>query len=158
QAISRLVVEALTHEAVEVALAVYEELGRQHEELATIHRNRIERARHEADVAERQFLLVNPENRLVADNLERRWNDALRALAEAEEVFTQWDRQHPAPLDTQTGQRVCDLVGDFPAVWDHPRTTARQRKQLLRLLVQDVTPLRQERSAIGVRWKGTQRS
>jgi DNA invertase Pin-like site-specific DNA recombinase len=154
QAVSRLVVEALTHEAVEVALAVYEELGRQHEELATIHRNRIERARHEADVAERQFLLVNPENRLVADNLERRWNDALRAVAEAEEAFAQWGCQHPAPLDPQAGQRVRDLVGDFPAVWDHPRTTARQRKQMLRLLIQDVTLLRQEQIAIRVCWKG----
>src|SRR5262249_59628311 len=63
QAISRLVVEALTHEAVEVALAVYEELGRQHDELATIHRDRIQRARHEADLAEPQFLLANPQNR-----------------------------------------------------------------------------------------------
>jgi DNA invertase Pin-like site-specific DNA recombinase len=154
QAISQLVVKALTHEAVEVALAVYEELGRQHEELATIHRNRIERARHEADVAERQFLLVNPENRLVADSLERRWNDALRAVAEAEEAFAQWNRQHPAPMDPQTGQRARDLVGDFPTVWNHPRTTARQRKQLLRLLIQDVTLLRQEQIAIKVRWKG----
>jgi DNA invertase Pin-like site-specific DNA recombinase len=154
QAVSRLAVEALTHEAVEVALAVYEELGRQHEEFAALHRNRIERARHEADVAERQFLLVNPENRLVADNLERRWNDALRAVAEAEEAFAQWGRQHPAPLDTQAAQRVRDLVGDFPAVWDHPRTTARQRKQMLRLLIQDVTLIRQEQITISVRWKG----
>jgi DNA invertase Pin-like site-specific DNA recombinase len=154
QAVSRLVVEALTDEAIEVALAVYEELGRQHEEFATIHRNRIERARHEADVAERQFLLVNPENRLVADNLEKRWNDALRVVAEAEEAFAQWSRQHPAPLDPEAGQRVRDLVGDFPAVWEHPRTTARQRKQMLRLLIQDVTLLRQEQIAISVRWKG----
>ena len=90
----------------------------------------------------------------MADNPERRWNDALRAVAEAEEAFAQWGRQHPAPLDAQTGQRVRDLVGDFPAVWDHPRTTARQRKQMLRLLIQDVTLLRQEQIAISVRWKG----
>ena len=154
QAVGRVVVEALTHEAVEVALAVYEELGRQHEELAAIHRSRIERARHEADMAERQFLLVNPENRLVADNLERRWNDALRVVTEAEDVFAQWSRQHPSPLDAGTSQQVRDLVGDFPAVWDHPRTTARERKQMLRLLVQDVTLLRREQIEISVRWKG----
>jgi hypothetical protein len=154
QAVSQLVVEALTHEAIEVALAVYQELGRQHEELAVIHRNRIERARHEADMAERQFLLVNPENRLVADNLERRWNDALRAVAEAEETFAQWNCQHSAPLDRQTEQQVRELVEDFPAVWDHPQTTARQRKQLLRLLIEDVTLLRQEQITISVRWKG----
>jgi hypothetical protein len=91
---------------------------------------------------------------LVADSLERRWNDALRAVADAEEAFAQWGRQHPAPLDAQAGQRVRDLVGDFPAVWDHPRTTARQRKQMLRLLIQDVTLLRQEQIAIRLRWKG----
>jgi hypothetical protein len=149
------VIEALTHEAVEVALAVYEELGQQHEELAATHRNRIERARHEADVAARQFLLVNPENRLVADNLEKRWNDALRTVTEAEEALTRWSDQHPAPLDPRTSQQVRELVGDFPAVWNHPRTTARERKQMLRLLIQDVTLLRQEEIAINVRWKGS---
>ena len=155
QAISQLVVEALTHEAVEVALAVYEELGQQHEELAATHRNRIERARHEADMAERQFLRVNPENRLVADNLEKRWNDALRTVTEAEEALTRWSAQHPAPLDPRTSQRVRELVGDVPAVWNHPRTTSRERKQMLRLLIQDVTLLRQEEIAINVRWKGS---
>jgi DNA invertase Pin-like site-specific DNA recombinase len=97
--VGRLVVDALTHEAVEVALAVYEELGKQHEELAALHRSRIERARHEADMAERQFRLVNPENRLVADNLEKGWNDALRAVVTAEEAFAQWSGHHPAPLE-----------------------------------------------------------
>lgn len=154
RAVGRLVVEALTHEAVEAALAVHAELGKRHDELAAIHRSRIERARHAADMAERQFLLVNPENRLVADNLEKRWNDALRVVTEAEDVFAQWGRQHPSPLDAGTSQQVRDLVGNFPAVWDHPRTTARERKQMLRLLVQDVTLLRREQIEIHVRWKG----
>ena len=124
QAVGRLVVEALTHEAVEVALAVYEELGRQHEELAAIHRSRIERARHEADMAERQFLLVNPENRLVADNLEKRWNDALRVVTEAEEAFARWSRQHPAPLDAAD-----EPAGSRPGGRTSPRSgTTRGRR------------------------------
>src|SRR5262249_20578558 len=125
-----------------------------HEELAALHRSRIERARHEADVAERQFLLVNPENRLGADNLEKRWDDALRAVAEAEEAFARWGSQRPAPLDPKTGQQVRDLMENSPAVWDHPQTTARQRKQMLRLLIQDVTLLRQDDIEINIRWKG----
>ena len=57
-------------------------------------------ARHEAELAERQFLLVNPENRLVAEALERRWNERLRALAEAEEALARWrgdERCRPRP-------------------------------------------------------------
>jgi DNA invertase Pin-like site-specific DNA recombinase len=154
QAVAQLVLEALTQEAIEVTLAVYEELSRQHEEVAAVHRTRIERARHEAEVAERQFLLVQPENRLVTDTLETRWNDALRAVAEAEETFAQWNRQHPAPLDVAMQQQIRDLVADFPAVWNHARTTARERKQMLRLLIQDVTLLRREEIAINIRWRG----
>jgi hypothetical protein len=153
-AVAALVVTALSQQALDVALAVHEELGRQYDELAAVHRNRIERARHEASVAERQFLLVNPENRLVADTLEKRWNDALRAVAAAEEDFAQWGRQHPAPLAAETRQQVYRLVEDFPAVWNHPRTTAREKKQLLRLLVEDVTLLRQDEIHINVLWKG----
>jgi DNA invertase Pin-like site-specific DNA recombinase len=154
RAVGRLAVEALAQEAVEAALAVHEELGRQHEELAAVYRGRVERAKHEAAVAERQFLLVNPENRLVADTLEKRWNDSLRAVGEAEEAFAKWGRQHPAPVDGQTRQQVNRLIEDFPAVWNHPRTTARERKQMLRLLIEDVTLRRREEIEIGVRWKG----
>jgi hypothetical protein len=75
-------------------------------------------------------------------------------VTEADVAFTRWGDQHPAPLDPRTSQRVRDLVGDFPTVWNHPRTTPRERKQMLRLLIQDVTLLRQEEIAIGVRWKG----
>jgi DNA invertase Pin-like site-specific DNA recombinase len=154
EVVGQLAVAALGQEAIEVALAVYEELGRQHAELAAVYRGRIERARHEAALAERQFLLVNPDNRLVADTLEKRWNDALRAVNEAEEAFAQWNRQHPAPLDGPARQEVHSLIEDFPAVWHHPRTTARERKQMLRLLIEDVTLRRREEIEINVRWKG----
>lgn len=154
QAIGQLAVAALAQEAVEVALAVYADLGRQHEELAAVYRGRIERTRHEATVAERQFLLVNPENRLVADTLEKRWNDALKAVQATEDAFAQWESQHPTPLDETARQRVLSLTEDFPAVWNHPQTTARDRKQMLRLLIEDVTLRRGDDIEVNIRWKG----
>lgn len=52
-----------------------------------LHRTGLERARHEAELAQRRFLMVNPDNRLVADNLESRWNEALRTVTELEEKY-----------------------------------------------------------------------
>jgi DNA invertase Pin-like site-specific DNA recombinase len=154
RAVSQLAVEALTPEAMEAAMAVYEELQRRGAELAALYQSQVERAHHEAESAERQFFLANPENRLVADNLEKRWNDKLRAQAAAEEAFAQWKQKNRFDVSPSAREDLLRLVQDFPALWNHPRTTARDRKQMLRLMIQDVTLLREDDIRICVRWRG----
>jgi DNA invertase Pin-like site-specific DNA recombinase len=154
QAISRLAVQALTPEAVDAAVAVFEELQRRNAELAALYQSQVERARHEAESAQHQFFLANPENRLVADNLEKRWNDKLRALAEAENAFTVWKEKNRFDVSPPAREDLLRFVQDFPALWNHPQTTARDRKQMLRLMIQDVTLLRQDDIHVCVRWKG----
>ena len=154
QAVSELIVAAFTHNEVEVALAVHERIRQQHEQVASLHRSQIDRARYEAELAERQFLLANPENRLVVDTLEDRWNDALRALATAEQAFDQWRQDHDQPVSAQVRDEIVQLLEDFPRVWNHPHTSARDRKQILRLLIEDVTLLRQGEIQISIRWRG----
>jgi DNA invertase Pin-like site-specific DNA recombinase len=154
EAVSKMAVQALTPEAVDAALAVFEELQRRNAELAALYQSQVDRARHEAESAQRQFFLTNPENRLVADNLEKRWNDKLRALAESENAYAQWKEQNRFDVSLVAREELLRFVRDFPALWSHPQTTSRDRKQMLRLMIQDVTLLRQDDIRVSIRWKG----
>ena len=77
EAVGRLVIEAVKPSTLDVALGVYEELRARKLEVDRLRRIQVERAREEADLAQRQFMLVRPENRLVADTLERAWNEII---------------------------------------------------------------------------------
>ena len=77
--------EEMTPAAIELALEIRREIEARYEEADQLRCRAVERAQIEADLAQRRFMLVDPGNRLVADTLEREWNDKLRALAEARE-------------------------------------------------------------------------
>lgn len=153
-AISQLVLDAITPAAVDVALEVFEELQARRAEVDRVRRAQVERAREEAELAQRQFLLVRPEHRLVADSLERQWNEKLAALAQAEVAYARAGKGHELDLSAETRERIRALVSDLPRVWHDPRTPTRDRKRMLRLLVEDVTLTRERTLQIHIRWKG----
>jgi hypothetical protein len=78
----------------------------------------------------------------------------LRALAEAENAFTGWKEKNRFDVSSPAREDLLRFVGDFPALWNHPQTTARDRKQMLRLMIQDVTLRRGDDIHVCVRWKG----
>lgn len=100
---------------------------------------RLERARYAVRLAERQYDAVDPENRLVARELERRWNAALEDLGRLEREHGAAQRTALAPLSAAEQQEVRRLAADLPQIWDAPTTTATDRKRLLRLVIQGVT-------------------
>jgi DNA invertase Pin-like site-specific DNA recombinase len=151
-AVAGALLDALTPEQVALALAVADEVaGRRHRasraaELA------VERARYEADRAERAFGQVEPENRLVARSLEARWEARLTALAEAEQAL-QDARDALPPLPGRA--ELEKLAADLPGLWHAPETSSKDRKRLLRTLIADVTVLPEPDQAkvrIGIRW------
>src|SRR5262249_60650188 len=99
----------------------------------------IERAQLDADLAQRRFMLVDPSNRLVADTLEREWNDKLRALAEAREERERARQRDQVVLDDTIRQRLVAMTTDFRKLWDDPSTPNRERKQLLAYIIEDAT-------------------
>jgi hypothetical protein len=114
----------------------------------------VERARYDADRAERAFLACEPENRLVARSLEARWETRLTDLAEAQAALaTQLSAQPELPSPGQLAATVADL----PALWSAPTTSDKDRKRLLRTLLGDVTltPSASDPAqlAVGLRWK-----
>ena len=154
RAVSDLVLETVTPASIDVAVEVFDELRARAAEVDRAKRAQIARLREDAELAQRQFLLVRPENRLVADNLERHWNEALQRLAAAEEAYAGADKTQPPAVTPEMKERVSALVADLPRVWHDPRTPARDRKRMLRLLVDDVTLLRDDVIRVSIRWRG----
>jgi DNA invertase Pin-like site-specific DNA recombinase len=154
-AVAQAVLDAVTPAALDVALAVFDELQARKVEVDRLRRAQVERAREEAELAQRQFLLVRPEHRLVADSLEARWNEKLARVAEAEEEYRRASQPDTAIASEANRARIHALVHDLPRLWHDPRTPMRERKRVLRLLIDDVTLLGGGRTIqIGIRWKG----
>jgi len=153
-AIGKLLVEAVTPLALEVALSVQQEIQTRIEEADRLRRAQVERARYEAQLAQRRYLQVDPDNRLVAGALELDWNRKLRALAEAEQEYEHQRQADSAILDAQQRERILALARDFPRLWQDPNTPDRERKRMVRLLLEDVTLTKRESITLGVRFKG----
>jgi hypothetical protein len=153
-AVAQVVLDAITPAALDVALEVFEELRARKAEVDRLRRAQVERAREEAELAQRQFLLVRPEHRLVADSLERQWNETLARLADAEEAYRRGTEAEGRALSADDRARIHGLASDLPRVWHDPRTAMRERKRMLRLLIEDVTLRRDGAIQIAIRWKG----
>jgi len=153
-AMSDLVLEAVTPLSLEVALNVQEELQARLDEADRLRQQRVERARYEADLARYRYMQVDPNNRLVADSLEADWNNKLRALAQTQEEYERGCQQDRALLNDDHRERILALATNFPLLWRDPKTPQRERKRMLRLLIEDVTLIRGEQITMHVRFKG----
>ncbi len=142
--IADLLLAQLTPLAIETSMAIHEELHAQAQEASRLRTQQVERARYAAELAQRRFLRVDPENRLVADVLEADWNARLRELAEVQEQVERQEQAELRRLSTLEQQAVASLVEDFLRVWQDPRTSDRDRKRMVRWLLEDVTVKRQE--------------
>jgi len=154
QAISELLVEAVSPVALEVALSVQQELQCRIEEADRLRQKQVERAQYEADVARRRYMRVDPDNRLVADSLEAEWNSKLRTLSETQQECERQHEQDRKLLSEPQRAAILALARDFPALWRDPKTPDRERKRMIRLLLEDVTLLRGDQVKLHVRFKG----
>ncbi len=153
-ALGNLLVEAVTPVTLAVALAVQQELQSRLEEADRLRQQQVERARYEAELAGRRYLRVDPDNRLVADSLEADWNHKLRLLAEAQEACERQRAQDRILLDDQQRAAIFSLATNFPQLWRDPSTPARERKRMVRLLLEDVTLIREDHLTLQIRFKG----
>jgi DNA invertase Pin-like site-specific DNA recombinase len=153
-AIGQLLLDTLTPLALEVALTVQTELETRAEQADMLRRQHVQRAHERADLARRRYLAVDPGNRLVADSLEADWNDALRALHNAQDDY---DRAAAAAILTDDRKaRIRALATDFPTLWTNPGTPQRERKRVARLLIDDVTLVKTDQIHLHVRLRGGQ--
>jgi DNA invertase Pin-like site-specific DNA recombinase len=158
EAIRDLFFEAVQPARLETILTALDTLEQERLALEQQWQLKLERARYAVRLAQRQYDAVDPDNRLVARELETRWNAALVSLQELEQEYAAARRVDLAPLTPVEQQAVRQLADDLPAVWHAPTTTPVDRKRLLRLAIQEVTvTVRQDasRSAdVTVLWSG----
>jgi len=98
----------------------------------------LEQARYEARLAQRQYDAVDPSNRLVAAELERRWNERLERAAQLERTYAQAERDAEWNLTAEERAAITELSRDLPAIWSAETTTNQERKQLLRMAIESV--------------------
>ena len=157
QAVAGALLAALTPAGVKAALTAAEALEHDHDAALGQWRLQVEQARYQAEKAERRYRQVEPEHRLVARGLERDWEKALNALAEAEAQLTLREHQRPTTLTDHEREQLLALGTDLGRVWAAPTTTDRDRKQLLRTLIDEVildVQRDQDRATVTIRWKG----
>jgi hypothetical protein len=151
-AVADRLLAALNPTEVALALAAADEVADRRHRVSRAAELAVERARYEAQRAERAFAAVDPENRLVAATLETRWEAKLTALAEAEQAVETACGQLP-PLPGRTDIEA--LTADLPRLWHAETTSNKNRKRLLRNLIADITLLPETDPAmarIGIRW------
>lgn len=143
-AVSAAFLRVIAPAQVEAALALAEDIARDRATVEQQWQLRLERARYEAARAFRQYDLCEPENRLVARELEGRWNEQLRAVTELEAAYRQEQDRRPSSLTEEETAVLRELVEDLPALWEAAATTMEDRKRLVRCLIREVVLLRDE--------------
>jgi predicted DNA-binding transcriptional regulator AlpA len=138
QAVANAFLQAVTPAAVEATLISVQQLQANHDSALSQWRLEAERARYEAERAERRYRAVEPENRLVARGLETEWENRLRDLAAAETELRRREQQRPDPIGPEQLKRLRTLGSDMREVWTAPTTTDRDRKEVLRTLLEEV--------------------
>ena len=156
-AISARLLEVLKPDQIKIAFKAVEELEQRNKTLDRQCQMRIDRAKYEAQLAQKRYEQVDPCNRLVAANLERRWNDALVKLEDLKKEYSEQNMKNTLALTEKDKDSVLALAKNFPLLWNAPSTRAKDKKRMLRLLIKDITveKLSESKKAIlYVRWQG----
>jgi DNA invertase Pin-like site-specific DNA recombinase len=154
RALGELLLATVSPLNLEVALAIEREMETRLEEVDRLRRQVVQRAQQEADLARRRYLQVDPDNRLVADQLEADWNNKLRALHSAQGEYERQQQDEQRIFRAEQRDKILALAADFPKVWNDPSLPSRERKRMARLLLEDVTLRKEEKVIVQVRFKG----
>jgi hypothetical protein len=155
--VSWQVLAALEPAALDLSLEAATHVEQERRDLDHLWQQKVERARYAAERAGRQYRLVEPENRLVARHLEREWEEKLAAQMRLEEEYRRLREAQPRGLSAEERAAIRQLAADIPALWQAPTTTAAERKEIVRHVVQCVVVAVQgesERVAVTIEWAG----
>ena len=156
-AITEAFLGAVEPAGLEAAVRAAEQLEADHDAALAQWRLSVERARYEAQRAERRYRAVDPENRLVARGLEAQWEKHLHELEQAKQELSRREQLRPRTLSAQERRSLLTLGRDLQRLWHAPTLSVRDRKQLLRTLLEEVTVTvhrEQYQAHLKLRWRG----
>lgn len=159
EAIEQEVLRVLTPGAIEAALEGAQQVADKATETRRLLELELKEARYEAERARRQYDVVEPENRLVAETLEHRWNAALERVRSLESRVETLNQAQQASVRPDRAKLLA-LSRDFPAVWSHPTTDPRTKKRIVRLLIEEIVTRLPAEGQIEfvIHWKGGKHS
>jgi DNA invertase Pin-like site-specific DNA recombinase len=159
-AVSKQVLEAVSGDAIQAALEAAEQMQQKRQDLRQAIELELEQARYEARLAARRYESVDPEQRLVAAELEARWNAALQKIKELENKLHEFDNQdQSAPVPHR--QVLLSLAQDLPAIWNSPSTDMRLKQRIVRILIREILATVEEKSrevVLLIHWAGGRHS
>lgn len=156
-AVTEAFLRAVEPAGLEAAVRAAERLEADHDAALAQWRLSVERAHYEAQRAEKRYRAVDPENRLVARGLEAQWEKCLHELEQARQELARRERAQPRILSAQERRSLLALGQDLQRLWHAPALCVRDRKQLLRTLLEEVTITvhrEQYRAHLKLRWRG----
>lgn len=148
---------ALAPAGIEAALQCGQEVRHQEVEQSRAVELALEKARYEAQRAQRQFDAVEPENRLVAAELENRWNQALAQVSALEERLKALGLSSPQVVSSEQKQRLMELGQDLQQLWEHPQAPLELKKRILRTIIQEIVASRPDQGqehCLQIHWAG----
>ena len=155
--VKQQVLLALEPAALELSCRAMEDVQRDRARLDKHWKQRLERAKYDAEDAERRYRAVDPENRLVARSLEQRWEETLRAERQVRDDYDRFLREQSPQLTHEERARIAALSSDLPALWHAPETTYKDRKEIVRHLVEKVVVHVNRNSEyvdVTIKWRG----
>lgn len=156
-AVVERLLQAVSPASLELSLAAADDVERERKQLDDHWRRRLERSRYEVEQARRQYATVDPEHRLVARELERRWDEALRADERLQAEYARFARECPRRLSPTDREQIRALAQDLPALWRADTTGPEDRQAIARLLLEQVTVTVEgntDRVDVELRWAG----
>lgn len=136
--VERLILQALTPDRIALAVAGLGEIEKETRAMERQWSLKCERARYDAERARRQYDAVEPENHLVARSLERVWEERLRRAEQVEQEYNAWRREQAVSISDSGRQEILTLGEDLPRLWNPTTTTPADRKQIVRLVINEV--------------------
>ena len=152
--ISAVLLKKMQPEVLEVSFAVQRELQSRIDEANKLRFKHVEQARYEMEVAKKRYLAVDPHNRLVADELEGDWNRSIQVYKQAQDEYNDKKAREELILSQKQQQEILTLCSDFPTLWHNEALNHKDRKRMVRLIIEDVTLTKEEEILLQIRFKG----
>jgi DNA invertase Pin-like site-specific DNA recombinase len=149
--------QAVSPASLELSLAASKDIERERKQLDDHWQQRRVRSHYEVEQARRQYAAVEPEHRLVARELERRWDESLRADEQLQADYARFQQDCPTQLSLQEREQILALCEDLPALWHAPTTAPEDRQTVARLLLEQVAVTVEDntdRVDVELRWAG----
>jgi DNA invertase Pin-like site-specific DNA recombinase len=155
--VAQRILTVINSEQIAIAVKAFEELEQRTQAISKQWQMKIDRANYEAQLAQRRYEEVDPSNRLVAGTLEKCWNGALIALEEIRTQYEEYENKNMLVVTQRQKDQLLSLTKNFHRIWDADSTSSKDRKRILRLLINDITVEKVAHSRLSIlhmRWQG----